>query len=75
MACQSWSKSVGGDGSTDGSINIGSSVNLSAEQFSLPGDTQGFRDVHSAQFVRDIQTVKAFYDQLLDTFNIPRIQP
>ncbi|NJM54858.1 MAG: hypothetical protein HC841_02030 [Verrucomicrobiae bacterium] len=71
LACKSWSKTVGGDRETDGTID--SSEDLESIQYSLPGDVLGFRDDHSAQFKRNIQVLKPFYDELLRVFEVPRI--
>lgn len=67
-ADRSWSKVVGAEGRTAGVISA--SVNLASDEFSLPGDTQGFGDDHSAEFDRSVQQVLAFYRELLRQLRI-----
>ncbi len=59
-ADQSWSKAAGGDAGTGGAIS--SNINSTT--------TYGFGNTHSAEFVFDIQQLKAFYNQLLITFTV-----
>ena len=69
FADRSWSKVVGAEGRTSGVISA--SVNLGAEEFSLPGNTQGFNDDHGAEFGRRMsQGLRHFYDRLLDLFDV-----
>jgi pimeloyl-ACP methyl ester carboxylesterase len=68
LACRSWSKTIGAESRTAGSIQ--GSVNLGDPAYSLPNETEGFGTEHSAQFNRDIQVLKPFYDAVLRGFNI-----
>jgi hypothetical protein len=36
----------------------------------LPGESSGFGDEHSAQFNARIQSLKAFYNDVLDSFGL-----
>ncbi|MEM6885980.1 MAG: hypothetical protein AAF571_13210, partial [Verrucomicrobiota bacterium] len=69
-AVRSWSKAVGADGSTGGSLN-GNPVNLGSSDFTVPGeDLPGFGEDHSAQFNHNIQHLIPFYNSLLDELDV-----
>jgi Bacterial TSP3 repeat/Alpha/beta hydrolase of unknown function (DUF900) len=69
-ADRSWSKVVGAESRTAGLISR--RTNLASEDFSVPGDTDGFKNDHSAEFNRRLQQgLTAFYNRLLREFNIP----
>jgi len=57
-------KTVGAEGRTRGAIDKG--VNLRSNNYSLPGDINGFKDEHSAEFTRNIQELQAFYRTLMN---------
>jgi hypothetical protein len=65
FADASWSKVVGAESRTAGSIKDSFNLNSSPLLF----DTE-----HSAEFNRNIQILQPFYDALLDKMNIPRNQ-
>jgi len=69
-ACRAWSKAVGADGGTGGSVD--SSVNLGSSQFQLPGNpaNTGFDERHSGQFNYNIQDLMPFYNSLLDALEV-----
>jgi hypothetical protein len=62
-ADQSSTKAAGAEQRTGGAITR--QVNLRGQQFSLPGDAEGFKTEHSAEFERPIQALGAFYSTLL----------
>ncbi len=68
LACRSWSKTVGAESRTAGSIQ--SSSDLGSVGFSLPGESGGFGTEHSAQFHRSVQALKSFYDTLLNAIGV-----
>jgi pimeloyl-ACP methyl ester carboxylesterase len=68
-ACSTWGKALGAQNVARGSID--NEVNLSELRFALPGETDpGFGDEHSGQFNANIQYLKAFYDRLLEAFDL-----
>ena len=71
-ACSTWGKAQGAQDVALGAI--GRNVALNSTQFQLPDqpDFQGFFDQHSGQFNARIQNLKAFYDELLRSFDIAR---
>jgi hypothetical protein len=64
-ACRTWAKAVGAEGNTAGAIT--GKVDLSSTTFGSPN---GFGVEHSAEFNRNIQQLKAFYSQLLESLQI-----
>ncbi|HEY5812835.1 MAG TPA: hypothetical protein VIT23_09300, partial [Terrimicrobiaceae bacterium] len=72
FACRTWGKAAGAEAQTEGAIRATRKVNLSSVQYSLPGQNSGFDRQHSAQFERDIQQLKPFYDSLMDELEVPR---
>ncbi|MEI6033433.1 MAG: hypothetical protein WCS65_04010, partial [Verrucomicrobiae bacterium] len=73
FACRTWGKAAGADGRTQGSISEAGRVDLSGPTFALPGETEpGFGDEHSGQFTVRIQSLKTFYDTLMDELQLPR---
>ncbi|HEY5814440.1 MAG TPA: hypothetical protein VIT23_17525, partial [Terrimicrobiaceae bacterium] len=70
FACRTWGKAAGAEARTEGAIPVVGKVDLSSVQYSLPGQNTGFDRQHSAQFERDIQQLKPFYDQLLISLDV-----
>jgi hypothetical protein len=68
-ACTSWGKAAGAWGATRG--KIGAWVDLSEATYQLPGEQEsGFGDEHSGQFNANIQSLKPFYDELMDRLGL-----
>lgn len=69
FACRTWGKALGAQNSALGSVNA--YVSLEDPAFQLPGESlPGFGDEHSGEFNADVQDLKAFYNRLLETFNL-----
>ena len=77
FAASSWGKAVGAEPRTEGAIAAAGGVNLGSSTFQLPGEPQnsGFGTQHSGQFNAAIQSLKPFYDRLLDELNVRRNNP
>ena len=65
FACRSWSKCVGAESLTAGAIK---------DSFNLNSSPLFFDTEHSAEFNRNIQVLKPYYDRLIDSMHIPRNQ-
>jgi pimeloyl-ACP methyl ester carboxylesterase len=68
-ADQTWGKVAGAEGRTAGAIH--NKISLESADYSLPGDSKGFKDDHSAEFSRSIQQqLQPFYYDLLDSLGV-----
>ena len=72
FACRTWGKAVGAEEQTEGAIPPANRINLGGPSFQLPTESpgSGFGDEHSGQFNSDIQQLKQFYDQLLQSLDV-----
>lgn len=71
-ACNTWGKAAGAWGATAGVIGPNATVNLGTPDYQLPGEAQntGFGEQHSGQFNANIQSLKLFYDTLMDRLGL-----
>jgi hypothetical protein len=70
-ACRTWGKAQGAQNSAQGSIDR--NVDLRDPSFQIQfEESPGFGDEHSGQFNANIQDMKAFYNEMLRTFDISR---
>jgi len=75
-ACRTWGKAAGAWGATAGAISTNASVNLGDQDFQLPDQTKtGFGEDHSGQFNANIQSLKPFYDELINKLQIGPANP
>lgn len=76
-ACKTWGKAAGAWLPTAGAINTNTTVNLGLSTYQLPGESQnsGFGDEHSGQFNASIQSLKPFYDTLIERLEIGPANP
>ena len=75
-ACRTWGKAAGAWGATAGAISANASVNLGDQDFQLPDQTKtGFGEDHSGQFNANIQSLKPFYDELINKLQIGPANP
>ena len=72
FACRTWGKAVGAEEQTEGAIPPANRITLGGPSFQLPTESpgSGFGDEHSGQFNSDIQQLKQFYDQLLQSLDV-----
>lgn len=77
FAASSWGKAVGAEPRTEGAIVAAGGVNLGSSSFQLPGEPQnsGFGNQHSGQFNAPIQSLKLFYDELINTLEVGPANP
>lgn len=75
-AWRTWGKAAGAWGATAGAISTNASVNLGDQDFQLPDQTKtGFGEDHSGQFNANIQSLKPFYDELINKLQIGPANP
>jgi hypothetical protein len=68
FAVEAWSKCVGTEEKTAGAIH--DKIDLSSLEYSLPGETTGFDDEHSAEFERTVQVLQPFYRTLVEKLKV-----